>query len=445
MSSQRIINTYMTLAGTYTLAASLIWSVNTLFLLDAGLSVADVFIANALFSGGMVLFEIPTGVVADTLGRRVSYLASVAILSATTIAYLLAARAEASLLTFGLISILMGLGFTFYSGALEAWLVDALATTDNDTNLDPIFARGQQVNGVAMLVGTVAGGFLGQIDLDVPFMARAVLLGVVLVLAARLMHEVGFEPQPLRLSEIPARLADQTAVGISNGWNQPGLRLLMMAGAARAIFMGWAFYAMQPYLLELLATDAVWIVGLATAGLSVATIIGNQIVDLAGRRCGRRSTLLIIGATVSTLAGVAIGLADNAVAAGGALMVLAGAMGLMMPVRQAYMHQLVESEHRATVVSFDAMVSSIGGAGGQVGLGVVAERRSYSVGYVVGGAITVLAVPALLALRRLSDPESRRADLLHPERAVGADATCPAGLPRGTGLDTIPVAALTAD
>jgi len=95
MSAARIITTYNTLAGLYTLAASLIWSVNTLFLLDAGLGIGEVFAANAFFSMGMVLFEIPTGVVADTLGRRVSYLASVSILALTTVLYLAAAQASA--------------------------------------------------------------------------------------------------------------------------------------------------------------------------------------------------------------------------------------------------------------------------------------------------------------------------------------------------------------
>jgi MFS family permease len=90
-----IIRTYMALAGLYTLAASLIWSVNTLFLLDAGLSIGEVFLANALFSVGMVAFEIPTGVVADTLGRRVSYLTSVAVLASSTVLYLGAAQVGA--------------------------------------------------------------------------------------------------------------------------------------------------------------------------------------------------------------------------------------------------------------------------------------------------------------------------------------------------------------
>ena len=72
-------------------------------------------------------------------------------------------------------------------------------------------------------------------------------------------------------------------------------------------------------------------------------------------------------------------------------------------MRQAYLHALAPSEHRATVVSFDAMVSSVGGVGGQVGLGAVSDARSFSAGYVVGGAFTVLSLPFLFAIRaRLS-------------------------------------------
>ena len=84
-ASRRVLAGYYTLAGLYTLSAAAIWGVNTLFLLDAGLSFFEVFVANAAFSAGMVVFEIPTGAVADTLGRRVSFLLSVAVLGATTL------------------------------------------------------------------------------------------------------------------------------------------------------------------------------------------------------------------------------------------------------------------------------------------------------------------------------------------------------------------------
>ena len=105
VSARRIVRTYYVLAGLYTLAASLIWSVNTLFLLDAGLDIGEVFVANAFFSAGMVIFEIPTGVVADTRGRRVSYLASLVILALTTLLYLWAAQVEAGVVAFSLISV----------------------------------------------------------------------------------------------------------------------------------------------------------------------------------------------------------------------------------------------------------------------------------------------------------------------------------------------------
>ena len=439
MTRTRVVRAYLTLASLYTLAASLIWSVNTLFLLDAGLSIGEVFIANALFSVGMVVFEIPTGVVADTLGRRISYLLSVAVLASTTLLYLVAAEAGAGLVVFGAVSLLMGLGFTFYSGALEAWLVDALDTVADESGLDHVFARGQQVSGSAMFIGTITGGFLGQIDLAVPFIARTVLLVGLFVIAASLMHDIGFEPRRVRMAEIPGEMRQQAAAGINYGWSQPGLRLLMISASIRGVFFGWAFYAAQPYFLELLDRDAVWVVGLVTAGLSLATIVGNQIVDVLSRRCRRRSTLLIWASGVSTVAAVLIGVTSNFWVAVAALLIVAGAMGVMMPVRQAYLHALAPSEHRATVVSFDAMVSSVGGVGGQVGLGAVSDARSFSAGYIVGGTFTVLSLPFLFAVRRLGGP----ADQIIGDPSV--EGTCPSGLPRVTQVQSHPVPVLVGD
>jgi len=73
MLSKRIIRTYFLLTSLYTLSASLLWGVNTLFLLQKGrLDIFEVFIVNAIFSAAMALFEIPTGLIADARGRRLS-------------------------------------------------------------------------------------------------------------------------------------------------------------------------------------------------------------------------------------------------------------------------------------------------------------------------------------------------------------------------------------
>jgi MFS family permease len=85
--SQAIVRSYLVLTGLFTLAASLMWAVNALFMLDAGLDIFEVFVVNAAFTAGLVLFEIPTGVVADSTGRRRSFLLSVLILIIGTVGY----------------------------------------------------------------------------------------------------------------------------------------------------------------------------------------------------------------------------------------------------------------------------------------------------------------------------------------------------------------------
>src|ERR687894_64613 len=122
-AARRVQRTYLLLTLLSTLSASFIWGINTLFLLDAGLNNAEAFAANAFFTAGMVIFEIPTGVVADTRGRRTSYLLGAATLLLSTLLYLWMWQIHAPLLGWAIASVLLGLGFTFFSGATQAWLV----------------------------------------------------------------------------------------------------------------------------------------------------------------------------------------------------------------------------------------------------------------------------------------------------------------------------------
>src|SRR4026209_980594 len=135
-SSHSIQRIYLLLLLLHTLAASFIWGINTLFLLDAGLSNTEAFAANAFFTAGMVIFEIPTGALADIWGRRTSYLLGAATLLLSTLLYLAMWRTHAPLWGWAVNSALLGLGFTFFSGATEAWLVDALAFSGYKESLE---------------------------------------------------------------------------------------------------------------------------------------------------------------------------------------------------------------------------------------------------------------------------------------------------------------------
>ena len=404
-SPASVVRTYLLLAGLYTLSASLIWGVNTLFLLHAGLDIAQVFVANAAFTAGMVLFEIPTGVVADTLGRRTSFLASMAVLFVATLAYVVVGVQQLGLGAFVVASLGLGLGFTFYSGATEAWLVDALRATGYDGNLDRIFARGQLVTGAAMLVGTVAGGALGGIDIAVPFVARAVLLVPVFVIAFALMHDVGFTPRPLSRATFGRELSAVARSSTSYGWRHRDVRLLVLISFFQTGFFIWAWYAWQPYFLSLLGReDEIWITGVISGAIAMAMMAGNALVGPLGRHTTRRTPIMLGASLVQTVAAIGIGLAGGFWPAVALLVVFGVAVGVMSPVKQSYLHDSIPSEQRATLVSFDSLVGNLGSVGGQVGLGYVARERGVGDGYVLGGLGTLVAVPLVLLLRRRDGP-----------------------------------------
>jgi MFS family permease len=407
MSPARVIRSYLVINALFTLSASLIWGINTLFLLDAGLTIFQVFVANAAFTAAMALFEVPTGVVADTRGRRASFLLSEAILAVGTLAYVGVAAIQGGLLLFCLAGVVLGLGYTFYSGAVEAWLVDALKATGYERELDGVFARASMVTHVAMIVGTVGGGLLGTIDLSIPYLVRAALILMALVVGFRTMHDIGFTPRTMRIRGIVGEMRTVGRAGITYGWRNAAVRLLLMESFVTWGFFAWAWYAWQPYFLELYGSDAIWVSGLIAALFSLAGIAGNALVGRLATPGRRRTSILLVAGAVTTSTMVATGLVRSFWVTVPVFLLGAVAGGVLQPVRQTYLHRSIPSSERATLVSFDSLVGSLGSVGGQTGLGYLSQERSVPAGFVVGGLVTVLTLPIYGRLRALREPADR--------------------------------------
>ncbi len=399
-----IQRTYLLLMLGNTLAASFIWGINTIFLLDAGLTNLEAFAANAFFTAGMVVFEVPTGIVADTVGRRASYLLGTVTLAASTLFYVLLWQVEAAFWLWAIASMLLGLGFTFFSGAVEAWLVDALNATGYTGRLETVFGRGQVVSGVAMLTGSVAGGFIAELtSLGVPFVLRGVVLVVMFAVAFALMHDVGFTPRkggrPL------AEMRSIASASIEYGWRVPAVKWLMV----QAIFTGgvgvYGFYALQPYLLELYGDpDAYQVAGLVAAIVAGAQILGGLAAPRIRQIFHRRTSALIAATALSSLALLAIGLIESFWVVIGMIVVWGLLFAATMPIRQAYMNGLIPSQQRATILSFDSLVASSGGVWVQPALGRAADVWGYATTYVLGAGISALALPFLALSRRENAP-----------------------------------------
>ena len=169
--------------------------------------------------------------------------------------------------------------------------------------------------------------------------------------------------------------------------------------------------------------------------ISLSMITGNALVDWFSQFCGRRTTLLLWAAGVQTAAAVSVGLAESFSLAVALFLMVTATMGVTGPVKQAYLHQLIPSQQRASVISVDSMMGNAGGVLGQSGLGYLSGARSIADGYVVGGLATLFALPVLVLLRGLGD----RADRFVGKKA-GIRGTCAAqGIPAISQVDATPV------
>jgi predicted MFS family arabinose efflux permease len=298
------------------------------------------------------------------------------------------------------VSLLIGLGFTFFSGAVEAWVVDAMTATGYTGTMESVFGRGQIVSGVAMLVGSVAGGFIAQqIGLGVPFVLRGLILFAMFAVAFRLMHDVGFTPHTR--GRLVPEMRRIVAASVDHGLRVPAIRWLMLENLFTGGVAFYAFYALQPYLLELYGDpEAYQIAGLAAAIVAGAQILGGAVAPRYGRLFRRRTSALLLSVAAGTASLALIGVVRSFWGVVALIVVWALTFAASFPIRQSYMNALIPSSERATILSFDSLMDSAGGVWAQPMLGRAADVWGYASSYLIASAISSLAIPFIALSRR---------------------------------------------
>ena len=397
-----------------TLAAAMIWGVATLYQLASGLDILGVMIQGTAFTVTQVLFEVPTGVLADTVGRKASYLVSILILIISTLLFLAAGRYHWGLPGFCAAASLLAIGWTFQTGTIDAWLVDALDHTGWVGSKENVFAWSGVAYEGSILVGTVLGGFLGQADLALPFVARAVLLAVCFVFVAVTVHDLGFERRPVAPHRIGHEMSRILRDGVRHGWRHRVVRPLLFDALLAGAFWMYGSAALQPLLLDVLGRQLVWVAAVGTAVGSLAGMVGNAGAARVmrgphGRRRPGRVLALMSALVATTVLGIGIaGLLVHPVDRGVLPLVVVVALwigtclgnGVMSPVRRSFLNQHVPSTHRATVLSVDALFFDVGGSGGQPALGWMSRAYSIPVAWIAGAALLFAGTqPFLIADR----------------------------------------------
>ena len=372
---------FLLLHGLRWLPTGLLIPVFVLLPLERGLTLAE-FGAVAAAQGIVVLvLELPTGGLADALGRRPVQMMAGAVGLASLVLFLVADSVLLFLLTF----VLQGVYRALDSGPLEAWYVDSALAADPDADIETGLSRGGVVIGVAIAAGALAAGglialgphrlpVLGTVSaLTVPVLAAMVLQGVALIAVAVLL----VEHRPARgtaalvgaVRGVPAAI--RGALGL--------LRRSRVIVALISVEVLWGFgmvtfESLLPVRLAEVVGDAERagsMLGPAGSAAWLASALGSALVPLLARRLGAPWTGAVLRVTQGvTVVGMAMFAGPVGVLV--AYLLCYTVHGAANPVHSGLLHRQVDGPYRGSVISLNSMVAQPAGALGSVVLTALA-------------------------------------------------------------------------
>lgn len=379
--------------------------VHALLPLERGLTVSQLGTAFALQGIVVLCLELPTGGFADAMGRKPVFIASAFF---ALVSYIVLAAADTMLL-FAASAALAGVFRALDSGPLNAWYVDeAIAAGKKDEVAKGISGAASMI-GLSIAAGAViAGGIVawdpipGVEALAVPAWIAAALAIVQIVVTLLLMKE----DRSMRAAKVMASVR-ATPGTIADGFRMLGRNRVLRALVAVELFWGFgmiAFETLMPIRLSELVSrgdSAGAIMGPVSAAAWGISALGAACVPLMLRRwsmTGVSVTLrLVQGATLVMMGLVAgpIGLIITLFATY-AVHTAAGA------IYETLLHDQVDGDHRATVLSLASMAMQPAGSLGAVVLGAIATGVSTGFAIIVGGMVLALAAPLFLVKERES-------------------------------------------
>ncbi len=412
-----LITTYVINQTVHWFIPGIFTPVMVLLLLDNGLNLIEVGTVLALYSGTIIVLELPTGGLADAIGRKKVYLVSLGI-SMMALVVILVSR---DFLFFAIGFVILGVARAFSSGSIDAWFVDEFNRKHPSGNLQKALGTANVFIPAGLAAGALVGGFIptlfgdsaasltGMGRYSANILAMTIMLIVQFMLTSVMIHEsIGPERRgsvSQGFKAVPKVLRDAVEFGIRDRHT----RLLLTAMVA----FGFALFSLellwQPQLKGIIGSDSQsWIFGAVAAGYFAMASMGAA---LSGKVCD-----VFRGNLYLTLAVVAVGLSGSIavlavqntvlgfVVLYFVVYLLIGVMG--SPHAAAY-NAGIPSEKRSTLMSFDSLVIQMGGVIGSVTLGFVSGLYSIEAAWFITSLVLVISLAAYIALWRGSVGKGR--------------------------------------
>lgn len=400
MSRPDPLQVYIVNQSCHWFIVGLIFPIMALLFLEKGADIFQVGALIAAYSATVILLELPTGGLADSIGRKRVYLISLGFY-AVALAVVLFATAL-PLLFIGMI--FMGTARALSSGSMDAWFVDEFKKERPGQDLQRALAKANTVIPVGIASGSFIGGLLpyylgSEVDeafglgvYSINLMVMLIAVAAQALLTSILVHE----ERPAEGGDAwsgAKRLPQVLSTSVQYGLRNRTILLLLISVAALGFSLMTVETYWQPRLKEILGGESeAWIFGAIAAGYFLANSVGNLVsIPLCARfKEGRSKALAAIR-----------------LAMGGALILLAAQGGvwgfaavyllffLLVGVEgspfAALFNSNVPSEKRSTLLSLQSLVLQVGGLIGTLVMGYVAQAYSFGAAWSLAGLVLIIS------------------------------------------------------
>ena len=383
---------------------------------DRGLGLGEVGLVFGVHSVFAIVFEVPSGGLADAIGRRATLVAG----GLLTVASLATFAVASSIVAFMLATATLAIGRALMSGALEAWFVDELRRIDPDAPLHRPLAAGSTAEGLGSGAGAAIGGFVPLLVPGLPDTGDATLLQFSAPFLAGALAALVYVAAVLRFVTEPRRRSGAgwaaaaaetvtlTRAGLGVARRSYNVRLLLCVAAGLGLVMSTTELLWQPRLEHLLSGDTADfapLFGGLTAVSMLAFSAGSALSPRVARRTGKRhayaGAFVLLAVALALLAA-----AQSAVLFCLVFLVYFASIGVADPLHYEVLHDAVDGSTRATVASAEGLASQTGGIGGNVVLTPLAGAAGIAVAWSIT-AVVALAAAALAAATRAGDRSGR--------------------------------------
>lgn len=396
-----VTRTYYTITGFSSLLYGLTFTLNLVYMATTvGLNPLQMVLVGTVLEAVCFLFEIPTGIVSDLYSRRLSIIIGLVLVSG---GFLLQSLVPTFLAVLAA-QVVWGIGYTFTSGSIEAWLTDEIG----QDNVAPIFTRGQQIHLTANFVGTLAAGGLGLIDIRLPMALSGAGFLVLAVTLLLVMPEQNFTRVPKGKQETFRHMGRSLVDGLALARRQRVVRSFLLISlivglSSEAFDRLWTVRILQDFNFpDFLGTDSpvVWFTALSLIGTLVAlasSLVVNKVSPARVNALHPRGLLALL-ATLQVLGVAGLAVLGNLWLALAAMWLRDSAIAVSLPIQAAWLNRNVDSHVRATTLSMNSQANAIGQVAGGPPLGGLANRTSVSTALITSA---VVLAPIVLIYSRL--------------------------------------------